>query len=297
MKKLTLIISILAIALTLSACGNKTANVSHNDVLIQFGKNKITTSDLYYQMLEADKGATVINQVAKYILDQEIETTDEIIAEAEKQLADIKVEMEGDLSSLMKSYGFETEEELLQQVIYSVKSDKLIDKYISTNLDSIYEQYKPFKAQMIYIEINSTDDPDGEAAKQEAQLVVDLLKSGASFEEVSKEHSDKTSYGTETLYTTESTLDYNVLAYAQSVSSPALSDIILNNNKTGYYVVKVTVTNKEQLKEDFISSLKNNSDFTSLVENSYFRDHNFQLYDILTYTYIDNNYSEYLSND
>lgn len=297
MKKLTLIISILAIALTLSACGNKTANVSHNDVLIQFGKNKITTSDLYYQMLEADKGATVINQVAKYILDQEIETTDEIIAEAEKQLADIKVEMEGDLSSLMKSYGFETEEELLQQIIYSVKSDKLIDKYISTNLDSIYEQYKPFKAQMIYIEINSTDDPDGEAAKQEAQLVVDLLKSGASFEEVSKEHSDKTSYGTETLYTTESTLDYNVLAYAQSVSSPALSDIILNNNKTGYYVVQVTVTNKEQLKEDFISSLKNNSDFTSLVENSYFRDHNFQLYDILTYTYIDNNYSEYLSND
>ena len=297
MKKLTLIISILAIALTLSACGNKTANVSHNDVLIQFGKNKVTTSDLYYQMLEADKGATVINQVAKYILDQEIETTDEILAEAEKQLADIKVEMEGDLSSLMKSYGFETEEELLQQVIYSVKSDKLIDKYISTNLDSIYEQYKPFKAQMIYIEINSTDDPDGEVAKQEAQLVVDLLKSGASFEEVSKEHSDKTSYGTETLYTTESTLDYNVLAYAQSVSSPALSDIILNNNKTGYYVVQVTVTNKEQLKEDFISSLKNNSDFTSLVENSYFRDHNFQLYDILTYTYIDNNYSEYLSND
>ena len=297
MKKLTLIISILAIALTLSACGNKTANVSHNDVLIQFGKNKITTSDLYYQMLEADKGATVINQVAKYILDQEIETTDEILAEAEKQLADIKVEMKGDLSSLMKSYGFETEEELLQQIIYSVKSDKLIDKYISTNLDSIYEQYKPFKAQMIYIEINSTDDPDGEAAKQEAQLVVDLLKSGASFEEVSKEHSDKTSYGTETLYTTESTLDYNVLAYAQSVSSPALSDIILNNNKTGYYVVQVTVTNKEQLKEDFISSLKNNSDFTSLVENSYFRDHNFQLYDILTYTYIDNNYSEYLSND
>ena len=297
MKKLTLIISILAIALTLSACGNKTANVSHNDVLIQFGKNKITTSDLYYQMLEADKGATVINQVAKYILDQEIETTDEILAEAEKQLADIKVEMEGDLSSLMKSYCFETEEELLQQVIYSVKSDKLIDKYISTNLDSIYEQYKPFKAQMIYIEINSTDDPDGEVAKQEAQLVVDLLKSGASFEEVSKEHSDKTSYGTETLYTTESTLDYNVLAYAQSVSSPALSDIILNNNKTGYYVVQVTVTNKEQLKEDFISSLKNNSDFTSLVENSYFRDHNFQLYDILTYTYIDNNYSEYLSND
>ena len=297
MKKLTLIISILAIALTLSACGNKTANVSHNDVLIQFGKNKITTSDLYYQMLEADKGATVINQTAKYILDQEIETTDEILAEAEKQLADIKVEMEGDLSSLMKSYGFETEEELLQQVIYSVKSDKLIDKYISTNLDSIYEQYKPFKAQMIYIEINSTDDPDGEAAKQEAQLVVDLLKSGASFDEVSKEHSDKTSYGTETLYTTESTLDYNVLAYAQSVSSPSLSDIILNNNKTGYYVVQVTVTNKEQLKEDFISSLKNNSDFTSLVENSYFRDHNFQLYDILTYTYIDNNYSEYLSND
>ena len=297
MKKLTLIISILAIALTLSACGNKTANVSHNDVLIQFGNNKITTSDLYYQMLEADKGATVINQVAKYILDQEIETTDEIIAEAKKQLADIKVEMKGDLSSLMKSYGFETEEELLQQITYSVKSDKLIDKYISTNLDSIYEQYKPFKAQMIYIEINSTDDPDGEAAKQEAQLVVDLLKSGASFEEVSKEHSDKTSYGTETLYTTESTLYYNVLAYAQSVSSPALSDIILNNNKTGYYVVQVTVTNKEQLKEDFISSLKNNSDFTSLVENSYFRDHNFQLYDILTYTYIDNNYSEYLSND
>ncbi|MGN1399223.1 MAG: hypothetical protein ACI4WG_04405 [Erysipelotrichaceae bacterium] len=297
MKKITLIISILAIAFTLTACGNKTANVSHNEVLIQFGKTKITTSDLYYQMLEADKGATAINEAAKVILDREIETTDEILAEANKQLNEIKIEFNDDLSSLMKSYGFETEEELLQQVIYSVKSDKLIDKYIENHLDELYAEYQPFKAKMIYIEINSTDDPEGELAKEEAQLVVDLLKGGASFDEVSAEHSDKTSYGTEQLYTTESSIDYNVLSYAQSVSSPSLSEIILNNNKTGYYVVQVTVTNKEQLKEDFLTSLKDNSDFTSMVENSYFRDHNFQLYDILTYTYISNNYSEYLSND
>ena len=95
MKKVNLLIIVLIICTLLTGCGNKTADVSDNSVLIQFGETKITKSDLYKSMLESDAGATVINLVQKYILDAEIETTDEITAEADERMAQIKEEMDG----------------------------------------------------------------------------------------------------------------------------------------------------------------------------------------------------------
>lgn len=294
MKNIKLFILAIVACLLLAGCGNKTANVSSNDVLIQFGKNKITKSDLYYQMLEADSGLTVINEVTKVVLDAEIETTDELVNEAKSELESMREDLEGDLSGLLTSYGFETEDELLQQIIYSLKSDALIDKYIDENYDTIFEEYSPFKAKMIYIAIDTDTDSEGEAAKAEAQNILDQLKAGASFDDLAKEHSDKASLATETLYNSNSTIDYNVLKYAQTVSSPSLSEVMLSNDSNGYYIAQITVTNKEQLREDFVASLKKDTDFTTSVESSYFRAHNFQVYDKKTYDYIKGTYSSYL---
>ncbi len=295
MKKINLLIVILVISAILTGCGNKTANVSDgNSVLIQFGDTKITKSDLYKEMMDADSGASVINLVEKYLLDTEVETTDEIKDEANKRLEDIREQMEGDLSAVLNSYGFDTEDELLEQIVYAVKSDMLVDRYIEEKIDDIYKEYAPFKAKIIYISIDTTEDSDGTLAREEAQKALAALKNGEPFETVADEYSDKSDLAKETLYNSNSTIDYNVLKYAQTVDSPSLSDVIASNDKKGYYICQVTVTNHEQLKEDFISTLKKDTDFTNEIDTYYFRQHNFTVYDVLTESYLEKNYPTYL---
>lgn len=297
MKKVNLLIVVLIICTLLTGCGNKTASVSDNSVLIQFGNTKITKSDLYKEMLEADGGATVINLIQKYILDAEIETTDEITTEADKRMQEIKDEVDNDLTQVLASYGLETEDELYQQIIYAIKSDKLIDKYISEKIDDLFNEYGPFKAKLIYVEIDTDEDSDGTQAKAKAEAALTALKSGESFESVAQQYSDKTDIAEETLYNTNSTIDYNVLKFAQTASSPTLSDVIASNDNAGYYICQVTVTNHEQLKEDFISSLKSDTDFTAIIDTYYFRQHNFAVYDVLTESYLEENYPTYLKSD
>lgn len=295
MKKINLLIIVLIISAILTGCGNKTAKVSdENSVLIQFGNTKITKADLYEEMTEADGGATVINLIEKYILDKEVETTDEIKEQANTRLADIKEQMDGDLSNVLKSYGFETEEELLEQIVYAVKSDLLIDRYITEKTDDIFKEYAPFKAKMIYVEINTEEDAEGTKAKEEAQKALDALKAGTDFATVAEEYSDKASLAEETLYNSNSSIDYNVLKFAQTIDSPSLSDVIASNDKKGYYICQVTVTNREQLKDDFFAALKKDTDFTAEIDTYYFRQHNFTVYDVLTESYLEKNYPTYL---
>ena len=297
MKKVNLLIVVLIICTLLTGCGNKTADVSDNSVLIQFGDTKITKSDLYEEMMESDAGATVINLVQKYILDAEIETTDEITAEADERMAQIKEEMDGDLTDVLSAYGLETEDELYQQIVYAVKSDELIDKYISEKIDDLFNEYGPFKAKMIYVEIDTDEDADGTQAKAKADAALAELKAGATFESVAEKYSDNTDLATETLYNTNSTIDYTVLQYAQTATSPTLSDVLTANDNEGYYICQVTVTNHEQLKEDFISSLKSDTDFTATIDTYYFHQHNFSVYDVLTESYLEENYPSYLKSD
>ncbi len=180
--------------------------------------------------------------------------------------------------------------------VSTIKAQKLIDKYIEDNFDKLVEEYRPMKAKMIYL-----DGTEGiEAAAEKGNQALAELKAGKPFEEVAEQYSDRVSSATESLYllANNSSLDYNVLMFMSANSAtPTLSDLIQANSGNAYYIVQITNTNIQQIKSDFVSSLKEMSSTSETVYYNYFKDHKFTIYDIDVYNTIKENYPSYIVQD
>jgi hypothetical protein len=144
---------------------------------------------------------------------------------------------------------------------------------------------------MIFIKYENNDIA---GAKQKAAEAINDIKNGEDFKTVAEKYSVSVPMANETLYTRYSSVDYNVLQFLLAVMEPTLSEPIENQNSSGIYIVQVTKTNVEQVKESFIASLNGNQDFIAKVNNYYFTKHSFTIYDIKTFEYITTNYPSYL---
>ena len=298
MKKIVLLLLSAVMCLTLAGCKDAVANVSNpKETILKVGKTTITKADLYQSMLADDSANTVINKALEMIANAEIETTDEIKEEAQATYDDYQQQIESmgsDFEETIKGYGFPTLEDFMNWCITQAKTAKLADNYIEEQWTALVEENKPVKAKMIFVDGSAGLDE----ALADAKAALEKIKAGSSFDDVSAEYSDRASLATETLYVrSDSSLDYNVLQFLLAATSPTLSDVITNKDTTGYYIVQVTNTNVEQIKDDFITKLKAGTDFTETVNKSYFQKHNFRIYDIDLYNTVKSVYPNYLVQD
>ena len=297
MKKLVKIalLSFITVAL-LAGCKDATATVSNpKEMLIKIGNVTVTKGDVYAEMMKDDASNTVVNLALKQIANAEVETTDDIKKEAQSTYDDYKAQIEStgvDFETGLKQYGYASAEEFMDYCISTVKADRLLDKYIDENWDKLVEENKPVKAKMIWV-----DGSNGmEDAQKEANEAIALLKSGVSFEEVSEKYNDRQAYAEEKLYTlaNNSTLDYNVLQFMLNTATPTLSEAIQANTGSAYYVVQVTNTNINQMKDEFITAYKNMTNTRDTVFHNYFKAHKFTIYDIDVFNTVKSNYPSYL---
>lgn len=297
MKKLVKIalLSFITVAL-LAGCKDATATVSNpKEMLIKIGNVTVTKGDVYAEMMKDDASNTVVNLALKQIANAEVETTDDIKKEAQSTYDDYKAQIEStgvDFETGLKQYGYASAEEFMDYCISTVKADRLLDKYIDENWDKLVEENKPVKAKMIWV-----DGSNGmEDAQKEANEAIALLKSGMSFEEVSEKYNDRSAYAEEKLYTlaNNSTLDYNVLQFMLNTATPTLSEAIQANTGSAYYVVQVTNTNINQMKDEFIEAYKNMTNTRDTVFHNYFKAHKFTIYDIDVFNAVKSNYPSYL---
>ncbi len=297
MKKLVKIALLSFITVTLLAgCKDATATVSNpKEMLIKIGNVTVTKGDVYAEMMKDDASNTVVNLALKQIANAEVETTDDIKKEAQSTYDDYKAQIEStgvDFETGLKQYGYASAEEFMDYCISTVKADRLLDKYIDENWDKLVEENKPVKAKMIWV-----DGSNGmEDAQKEANEAIALLKSGVSFEEVSEKYNDRSAYAEEKLYTlaNNSTLDYNVLQFMLNTATPTLSEAIQANTGSAYYVVQVTNTNINQMKDEFIEAYKNMTNTRDTVFHNYFKAHKFTIYDIDVFNTVKANYPSYL---
>lgn len=297
MKKLVKIalLSFITVAL-LAGCKDATATVSNpKEMLVKIGNVTVTKGDVYAEMMKDDASNTVVNLALKQIANAEVETTDDIKKEAQSTYDDYKAQIEStgvDFETGLKQYGYASAEEFMDYCISTVKADRLLDKYIDENWDKLVEENKPVKAKMIWV-----DGSNGmEDAQKEANEAIALLKSGVSFEEVSEKYNDRSAYAEEKLYTlaNNSTLDYNVLQFMLNTATPTLSEAIQANTGSAYYVVQVTNTNINQMKDEFITAYKNMTNTRDTVFHNYFKAHKFTIYDIDVFNTVKANYPSYL---
>ena len=298
MKKLVKLLLVSLLVLGLAGCKDATANVSDkNTVMMTIGKNKITKGDLYQKMMADDAANTVINMALETIANKEIETTDAIKKAGQDKFDGYKKDLteDGDdfLESL-KAMGFDSEEEFLNYCITLAKEEALSDKYIEDNFDSLFDKYKPVQARIMFFD-GTLADSSVEKAKANAESALAEVKGGASFSEVAKKYNSKDSLAAETLYTNDDdTLDSNVILYMFSTTTPGLSNVITNKDAKGFYIVQVTNMNKEQIRSNFTTHLKQEDDFADTVHGHFFEKYNFRVYDIDVYNTIKKNYPSYL---
>ena len=280
-RLLKAIVVALCFCTLLTGCKDATATVSNpNELIVQIGKEKITKKDLYDRMMKDDATNSIISKAMEIITAAEIETTPALEAKAQELFESYKAQLEtqGDFEEVLKNLGYESVDAFKQYCLTNVKADELAEKYITDGWDA--------------------SEIGNEEGRKKAEEAIAAIKAGKTFEEVAAEYSSKEDLAKETLYTRDnSTLDYNVLAYLATVQNPTLSDVIVNKAANGYYVVQVTVTNQEQLKQDLITYLKSLTTFTDKAYGFFYKKHNFKVYDIDVYNTIKNNYPSYLGID
>ena len=299
MKKFVKIVIIaLSLCTVLAGCKDATATVSNpNELIVQIGKEKITKKDLYDRMMKDDAANTVLTKAMEFVANAEIEDSADVTKNAQELFDTYKAQLEsqGDFEEVLKTLGFDSTDAFMDYCKTKAKSDMLSDKYIEEKWDDLFREYLPLKARMIFVDAT---DIGNDAARNKANEAIDKIKAGEDFAAVAAEYSDKEDLTEEKLYTRNSTsLDYNVLSYLATVQNPTLSEVIVNSNANGYYVVQTTVTNQAQIKGDFTAYLKTVSTFLDKVNGYYFTKHNFTIYDIDVYNYIKANYPSYLGTE
>jgi len=290
MKKLIIVIGLFALLLV--GCSDANANVSSGkEVVIKIGDYTYTKADLYAEMLEADQAATVINEALRIILAKEIETTDELQATAKTEYDKYLEQLGDDYEEYLYQLGCKSLDELNEMCLTNAKHDELYKREILENYDTLINEYAPFKAKILFFD-GSTES---EAAIANSKEALELLKAGSSIEDLQAKYKTTESLAKDTLYTgIDSSLDKNVLTWINSQTTPGTSDIITNTAGTGYYIVRITTKNAEQVKDDFVSYLQDDSDYVASVETKYFKKYNFEIFDITVYDFVKENYEQYL---
>ncbi len=190
--------------------------VGNQDVVFSISDQNITADALYENMFSKDSTgiAAICQQIQKAVIEQSVETTDDIRSEAQIQadytISQYKNQYGDDyveyLDRQLKGMGYESADDLTNYFIFYLKSQDFLKNYINENLDkyasSYIEEKNPCIVSHILIKM---DDPENPTDEDKARMkeVDDLLAKGTEFKDIAYEHSDDSSAS-----------NYGVLGYA-----------------------------------------------------------------------------------
>lgn len=246
--------------------------VDGKDVVFSIDGENITADDLYDTMFnDTDYGiASVYQQIEKIIVEQTVETTEDITSEAKIQadyvLSSYKSNY-GDnylnyLETDLKALGYESADDLQNYFIYYFKRTEFLKNYVNDNLDEYFTAYSeeknPCLVSHILVKMSDPSNPTDEE-KAKMQEIDDLLNSGTSFGEVAFEHSDDSSAS-----------NNGLLGYADSDTSyvTEFKNVMLETeegqisewfmSEYGYHRIYINSRNVEDFKDydEFYSALE-----------------------------------------
>lgn len=246
--------------------------VGNQDVVFSISDKNVTADDLYNTMFSASNGgiAAIYQQIEREVINQSVETTEDITAEAQIQ-ADYVISQYksqyGDsyteyLNRELVAMGYDSADDLINYFITYYKSQDFLKNYINEHLDeyvsSYIEEKNPCIVSHILIKMEDPENPT-EEEKAKMEEVDALLKSGKDFGEIAYEHSDDGSAS-----------NNGVLGFADSSTSFVAS--FLNTmlqteegkisewfmSEYGYHRIYINSRNLEDFKEydEFYSALQ-----------------------------------------
>ena len=206
------------------------------------------------------------------------------------------IDLKEDFESSLEAAGYKSVDEFFEFLLSDIKIDYLQDAYIKEKWSELLTEYAPKKAKIMCF--NSSETVTMDQAYENATKALAEVQKGGSFATVAAKYGSDSSLANEKMYTSKDTnLDANVAQFISAQTAPTLSDVIKNANDSSYYIVQVTATNEEQIRDDFVTSLKAITDFGDTVSKFYFEKYHFTIYDIDIYNAIKTNYPSYLIQD
>ncbi len=203
------LLSIFACVLLLTGCGQIPKLENGEEVIAELDGKSFSANELYDDLKNAYGTSFLVNMIDNYIADKEIETDDSAKEYANEELEGLKQQYElyqMDFETAMKDAGYQSEDELLDEIILQYKKDKVVENYAKEQIsdDEVQEYYDEnifgeMTAKHILIKPETTSDMSEEeiAEKEEEALnkakdLIDQLNDGADFDELAKENSDDT---------------------------------------------------------------------------------------------------------
>lgn len=285
MKKTLVLLSTIAMALTLSACSDATANISNgSETLISVGNEKVTKEDVY-QSLKSNIGSAALNQLKLEVFKKEgIKETDEIKKQADEKLAQIKEQWGENYEKQLKSEGFANDQELKEAYILpALYQTELQKKYVTENKDKLFTSYTPYKAQIFQA---SDEGKANDALK--------ALKNGDKFSDVVKKYGTTTTYdGSEKVYTNQSGLPDEVFSALSSAGKKGLVEKVITSTDsstsvTSYYIVNMIDTEPKNYEDAAIQAIAETSTIATEATKFYFKKYDMTIYDIDAYNSLKN---------
>lgn len=276
-----IIISILLFVLIgVSTKNTKTKN--GDDIVAKIKGKTITADDLYKKLKESNGRNVAINMIDEYILDKEYKTTDDMNDSVEATIQNYKNTYGDNYKAFLEYNGINSDAELKSLLVKNEKLTKAVENYVKNNLtDKEMKKYYEEKivgdisARHILISFDYDDDASEddiknakEAAKKEAESLIERIKNGEDFIALAKEYSDdegsKEDGGNLGYFNTgEMVKEFEEAAYALNVNEYTTKPV---ESTYGYHIIMKTgekekvsyIKAKDTIIEKLIEEKKNN---------------------------------------
>ena len=177
------------------------------EILAQIDEKTFTADELYQSIKGRFGFGVLLEKIDDYIVNEKIETNEDVIAYADSQMEQLKSQLEQqgeELENLLRAWGFENEEGIYQYFINERKRTMLVNDYIRENITDreIEEYYKnDITGEMTVKHILISPDYDGaetnedfdaadEKALEKAKKLIERLNDGEDFATLAEEYSD-----------------------------------------------------------------------------------------------------------
>lgn len=281
MKK---ILILAACMLLLAGCSDASANITNgNEAVVTMGEANYTRQELYNFMSNYGGSYYAVVNAQKTILDTEVPVTDDMISSVDATLELYNQMMGSYFETYLQSQGFSGTEQYREILIQNEQLTELYKKYVDANYDSLSATFAPKKIQLMKF---GTED--------EANNALQSVKDGADFATVAQENNSSVD-GAEQLVTSTSSFETVVQYAINTQAAGELSEVIGNDDKTAYYIVKVVTTDANELKEEAVPVIAGADTIADQTIQYYFKEYNFTVYDINLYNQLQQSYSDLLN--
>lgn len=205
------IVSILLIVnIVLVAIGHNVELKDGKEVVVSIDGKKFTAEDLFSDLKKNYGTNTVINMIDNFISDKEIKGDEESKKYAKAQVEAMRQQYEAygyDFENVLAQYGYNDEDELVDEYEKSYKKEQVVKKYLKENkvtddeIEKYYDEeiYGDYSVKHILIKSTATSDMSDEEkenaendAKEKALEVIQKLNDGAEWSTLVKEYSEDT---------------------------------------------------------------------------------------------------------